>query len=266
MAIASPVLERRIDTVTPVNNAPTFDYSQMSEDEIHNAKIKDNYARLINADKYAQKSAEPVETESALNVRSSSVYAERGSQMSFYEPSYTAYAKPENEAVNRAPSSAQNYRVENARASAAVFRADSPINRVAQPVLRVAPVIDEAPASSEEEENEDLRPTATTIQYKTVDKYSEAHTGTKSNGLSLSKKEKITIAAFIGVVVMLFALIIINAAIISGLSADIGVLEASLSATEQALSVVNESVAQAVSPEKIISFATENGMILAGGN
>ena len=49
MAIATPVLERKVNTkVTVPGEKQSYGYTRMTEDEIHNARIKDNFARLIN--------------------------------------------------------------------------------------------------------------------------------------------------------------------------------------------------------------------------
>lgn len=133
MAVA--VLERDVQTLEKEEATSRIKVNsgfntRMSEDEQHNAKIGEIYARLINSD---------------ANVDEVLGRSQEAAKVSAPKD---IFAKP--------------YLVENARADSAIWRADSPVNRkVSEMQLQMA-------AADAEEENEDLRPTSTTIQYKTT--------------------------------------------------------------------------------------------------
>ena len=191
MAIATPVLERKVNTkVTVPGEKQSYGYTRMTEDEIHNARIKDNFARLINP-----------------NAKVGDLF-------------------------------------------------ENPVEEQKQ----VAPVI----SNKIEEETEDERPTLTTIQYKTIDKAENKEKAVKAESVGLSKKERIIIAAFVGIMVMLFALIIINAAIISGLNADVSALQNTLQSVQGNFEVVNSQVIEAGSAENVVNWAIQNGWEFIG--
>ncbi|MGN0807576.1 MAG: hypothetical protein ACI4MN_03905 [Candidatus Coproplasma sp.] len=192
MAVDTPVLERRASELTRANNVPFAvpSRSEYEAEEAHNARIKDNYARLINPNN----KIEDVFNQSA--------------------------AAPVQESVQVAqPVQSQPYLVQNARADAAIFRADNPINKR---FVADAVVVNEV---CEEEESEDLRPTAATIQYRTVDKDEESEPETlHSESFSLTKKQKTVLIVLAAVVVALIALIVINATVLANINSDIAVL------------------------------------------
>ena len=195
MAVDTPVLERRTSELNRTNNVPFAvpTRSEYEAEDEHNARIKDNYARLINPnnkieDIFNQNCATPVQ-----------------------EPVQVAQ-----------PVQAEPYLVQNARADAAIFRADNPIN---QRFVADATVVSEASA---EEENEDLRPTAATIQYRTVDCADVETDSVQSERFSLSKKQKTMLIVLVAVVVSLITLIIINATIIANLNTDIAQLNSDI--------------------------------------
>lgn len=228
MAVATPVLER---DATTKEREIDYGFARRSiADEEHNARIKRNYAMLINP-----------ETNIDEMLGKSDVAA--------------VEATPVRDIFANKP-----YLVENARADAEIFRADSPVN---QRVFDIQPQI-VAEQSAEEEENEDLRPTLTTIQYKTkgeqktVEESKIANIGAEKR-TSLSKKEKIIIAVVVGVIVALFALIIINSAIISNINNDISSLQSSLTTAKGAYAGVSDEVSS------VLSDIKENIEILAFG-
>ncbi|MGN0812847.1 MAG: hypothetical protein ACI4MQ_04980 [Candidatus Coproplasma sp.] len=194
MAVDTPVLERRTSELTRANNVPFAvpTRSEYEAEEEHNARIRDNYARLINPNN---------RIEDVFNQSSASVQ----------EPVQTAQ-----------PVQQEPYLVQNARADAAIFRADNPINRR---FVSDAVVVDEA---CEEEESEDLRPTAATRQYRTVDIAEEEAETTYSEHLAMTKKQKTAIIVAIAVVVSLIVLIIINATVIANLNSDIAMLNSDI--------------------------------------
>lgn len=234
MAVA--ILEREINTLEKAeesrarqfNNTVARDIS----DEQHNAGISEAYAKLINP-KYAKvddilgrTAEEPVQTRRELFVE-----------------------KP--------------YLVENARADAAIFRADSPVNRREVLINPQVVAIEES-----EEENEDLRPTQTTIQYKTtgvkksVEESKKTDAGAEKRA-GLSKKEKIVIAVVIGVIIAMFALIIINSAILSGINSEMSSLQTSLTTVKASYAgvsnAIEEQIANAV--QNAEKYAVSMGLI-----
>lgn len=210
-------------------------------DEAHNARIKSNYAMLINPD---------AKLEDLLN---------RSEPQATVEPAVAVQptvAAPVREVIVNKP-----YLVENARADSVLFRADNPLNR------RSVQAVQEN-VQQEEEENEDSLPTPTTIQYRsavvrnTVEERKISNAGAEKR-TKLSKKEKIIIAAVISVIVALFALIIINSAIISSLNSDIGSLQSSLTDVTRAYSGISSQVRdfEATIFDKVDEFARFNNMI-----
>lgn len=197
-------------------------------DERHNAQISENYAKLINPN---------AKIEEVLG-RTQEVAAPAPRDI---------FAKP--------------YLVENARADAAIFRADSPVNRI----VTVQP---QAVAEDVEEENEDLRPTPTTIQYKTngvkktVEEGKIESTGAEKRA-GLSKKEKIIIGVIVGVIVAMFALIIINSAILSGINADSSSLQSSLATVKGTYAGISDEINSYMENvlKDVADFAFANGMV-----
>lgn len=235
---ATSVLERE------EQNSPV---AQKMADEAHNARIKRNYAMLINPD---------AKIDEVLG-RS----AEEQAQVFAPAAAPAEYVEVASEVIVNKP-----YLVENARADAAIFRADNPINRR---VADVQPV--QMQADDEEEENEDLRPTSTTIQYRTVGVQSTVEEGKIENVAAekrsvLSKKEKIIIAVVVTVIVALLALIIVNSAIISNLNNSVSTLQSSLTTIKGAYSGISDQVNEysALALDKVEEFARVHGMVKLG--
>lgn len=222
-----PVLDKR-NTVEEDKEYGYKSAVMANEDDI--ARIKRNYAMLINPEtKLDDLLGRKTGNESAENVR----HSER-----------------------------QIYRVENARADSALFRADSDINKK----LRMG-AADSAP-EAEEEDNEDLRPTPTTIQYRTAGLKNASEVGKIQNtGVKkapiLNRKEKIIIAVAVCVIVALFALVIINSAIISRLNSDIRSVENTNDNLNATYARVREDIenASASLEERAIEYALSNGMV-----
>jgi cell division protein FtsL len=236
MAVTTPILEREVKLTDNGIQQKSTNSTQATYEELHNARIRDNYARLINP-----------------NFKIEDLFA---------EPSVEEVKAPEKAAVvteQVAQPAAKPYLVENARADAAIFRADSAVNRK---VSNVAPA---ATTQSEEEENEDLRPTGTTIQYQTIKnsgKVTVQDNKSESKDFVFGKREKIIVAVFISVVVALFALVIINSAIIANLNNDISAIQNSLTTVRGALAGVNGEIATLTSPENIAQFAEQHNLVL----
>ena len=222
MAVLAPVLERKVNTEEEVLTEESRN-TCMTAEERHNARIRINYARLINPDTTVGDIIEK-ETEAKQLVQ---------------EP-----------VIEQKP-----YLVENARADADIFRADSLINRRQEEVNE----------EQEEEENEDLRPSAETFKYKqgaskviVEDKISNK----QAKVSRLSKRDKIIMAVALLVIVALFILVIVNSAVLKNLNNEVSYLENDLVAAQESYDEVVESSNNYFEKieEKVVDFARKNGM------
>ena len=222
MAVLAPVLERKLNTEDNVATEVSRN-NNMTAEEHHNSRIKVNYAKLINPDTTV-------------------------SDVIYKEPVHQQFAEPAR--------TQKSFLVENARADAEIFRADSKINR-RQAEADIA----------EEEENEDLRPTATTIQYKSdvaskvviEDKISNKQTKISK----MSKRDKIIMAVACVVVIALFILVIVNSAVLSNLNSEVSYLQTDLTEVQNSYSSVLEDKKAYFDDieEKVNDFAEDNGMV-----
>ena len=124
---------------------------------------------------------------------------------------------------------------------------------------------------TDEEENEDLRPTQTTIQYKTAGAASvveegKIKTSAKAKRAGLNKRDKIFIAVALTVIIALFTLIIVNSAIISGLSGEVSSLQYNLGTAKEAFmraQAEKDAYMNDANLFEIVSkFAYSHGMVL----
>ena len=216
-----------------------------------NSRISENYQKLINPEL----------------TRAEEIMGESEPQPAPVYDSAEAYARatlyPERE--QEAPQFVHH------RVDGDIFRADSAINARAQaPVQEVArpayaPAYEEqAPAYEESpyaEENEDLTPTATTIQYRT-DLYAEerpaAAEGKKR--FAMTAKGKLLMAVYAVVVAVVLALIIINTSVLRTLDDSVAAREAELNAALARAEQVANDIEVATSEDKIIEWGLENGM------
>lgn len=213
MAVATPVFENGINEEEKTSRVSYA--TRAVEDDAHNAGISDRFATLINP-----------------NSRLEDLLAPRAQVNAGVKAEATA-------------ETARPYLVENARADSPLFRADSAINRL--PETNAAPIS----APSSEEEDEDLRPTSTTIQYRTVEqdrKQTAVKATTDRRSAVLGKKEKIIIAVFVSVVIALLALVIINSAVIANLNADIAAAQEKIVEVKGALAGVNANIVEIINP------------------
>ena len=221
MAVDTPVLERITNDAEKKCSVPSR-MEVMAEEE-HNARIRDTYARLINPEN---------RIEDVFNRTE--------------EKSNAAAAQPVMQSapaqVRRSIAGNHPYKVENARADAAIFRADSAINAKRAQITEVK-AVEAAVAAPAEEESEDLRPTPTTIQYQTIGMTAVKNTEkTEKKGFVFGKREKIIVAVFVAVVIALITLVIVNATIISNLNAEISHVQESITTVRGAIAGVNSSV------------------------
>lgn len=223
------ILER--DPETRDKNSYKY-VSQQEADKVHNALINIRYARLINPDNKLsdlRPEAEPAQYYATV-------------QEEVRRPAAPVF----NQAVETNTYYAKPFFVESARTDADLFRADSYINKKEE--AKAESVIVDEQSEVEDEDNEDLRPTPTTIQYKTAEVAKRpvqegAVVSTKpAKHFSLSKRDKIAIVAVVAVIVTLFALIIINSALIAGLNRDVNYLENSLKVAKNSYQQVNDEL------------------------
>ncbi len=214
MAVDTPVLERPTTNERIRECAVPSRIDFMAEEE-HNARIRDTYKRLINPDNKIEDVFGRVQAEEPVAVQES-----------------VAPARP--------------YYVENARADAAIFRADSAVNARREEAVAAQPEV--AAFAPAEEENEDSLPTPTTIQYQTLGRAEEKKvSGTTDKRTHLfGKREKIIVAVFVAVVVALLTLVIVNSAVIANLNADITHVQDSITTVRGALAGVNSSVEEII--------------------
>lgn len=226
-------------------------YAPSVSEQEHNSRMRQNYADLINPNKRLDE----------LLRREQSVVEEP-----VREIAYAPVAEPVYEEKSFTPAFVPEL-VTGARADADIFRADSEVNkRLFEPVQAVAE------ESTEEEENEDLRPTSTTIQYRTLGVKNTTESNKIENSaatkkqLNLSKRDKIIIAVAISVVVALFVLIIINSAVLSGLNNSVSTLQASLTTVKGAYEGVKSEISPYlnISEKELHDFATLKGWVKIG--
>lgn len=232
MAVATPVFERKINTRKTEDERR---YEGMSAEDLHNSRISDNYARLVNPENKIKDIVASIDVEGSHVLQPA---------VEVYEPAMQPAMPPAMPPVMQAAqpqaiaSPAPAYFVRNARADADIFRADSPVNA---PVayMQAQPVY----ANSVEDESDDLRPTSTTIQYQTIGADGAAmplnsasamdegeisrlaEQPRKENGFVLKRRDKVILGVIVTLILAVFALIIVNSAVISNLSADITALE-----------------------------------------
>lgn len=226
MAVDTPELERITNDSVPGICAVPSRLDVLAEEE-HNARIKDRYRKLINPEN-------KIEDVLPAAYVQTSVYDQPAVQ-----PVMRSFAQPE-------PVLSRPYQVENARASADIFRADSAINRMMAESAMEQQITDVAPA---EEESEDLRPTPTTIQYQTIDAADEQKKvsfATDKRSHMFGKREKIIVAVFVAIVVALFVLVVVNASVIANLNADIAQVQDSITTVRGALAGVNSTVEEII--------------------
>lgn len=302
MAVATPVIERRFSQ--QINERE--ERGGMNADELHNARMKDNLARLLNPEYKIKDVVASIDTDGSQVIKSAApaadVSAQPAAPAQLYEangiiarraPAQQEYVQPVQSAPvyqQSAQSAAQPvYMVKNARANADIFRADSPVNRPAQAyaptpaqayaAARSMAAAQAAPAvMPAEEESDDLRPTATTIQYQTISADGTAIAGrtrTMQEGeiarpaereeseskINLTKRDKIIIGVIVGLILAVFVLIIVNSAIISNLNSDISRLEGMADTARAAYESAYSEVENVTSYENVYNVALEQGWI-----
>lgn len=219
-----------------------------------NARISENYQRLINPDlNKAEEIAAPV----------------------YEAPAARSYEAP----VAQAPVFAEPVRQEapayEQRRVADVFRADSPINTRTVNFEQAAPVreyeqevpyYEEQQGYAEDAMNADLMPTETTTQYRD-NLYREEQRVTaveeKKPRTALSARSKLMIMIYSIVVVVILALIIVNTSVLNTLDGEVAMREAELHNAIIAQEQTLQDIAEATDPQTIIKRAeNELGMYM----
>ena len=255
MAVSAPILEREINTennlperkintvknITPqVSSNPA-----MTSDESHNARIKFNYAKIIDPEMTVQdifnNDVQPKCVEEPVAVQ------------------IPAEAQISN--VNQMPEL-----VDSARVDTDLFRVNSLMNN-RQPVAAAEPEQEQ-----EDEENEDLRPSEETFKYRTLAASKTAIDSKVSNKQvkvsKFSKRDKVIMAVALLVIVALFVLVIVNSAVLSNLHGDVSSLQSDLVVAEQNYTEVkgNSEDFWDNIEETVSNFARKNGMKNIGDN
>lgn len=227
MAVDVPVLER---PTNELRECAVPSRLEILAEEEHNARIKENYRKLINPKNKIE-----------------DVFARTAQRENVVSAGQTVF---------ETQSAQQLYTVESARVSSDIFRADSAINAVryeeaeAQDNYEVSFADVQSEQVVEEEEDEELRPSATTMQYRTIDKQNEKKSFFASlaqKDFVFGKKEKIIVAVFVAVVVALIAIVIVNSAIISNLNADIAHVQEGITTVRGAIAGVNSTFEEIIS-------------------
>ena len=146
----------------------------------------------------------------------------------------------------------------SAYAEPAYAEPEAPVSPISvQETYAVPEYADEAAEAYAEEENEDLAPTATTIQYRTEQRAREDKRTVveEKRGHAMTTQGKLLMAIYAVVVVVILALIIINSSVLRNLDASIAENRAALfAATEQAQQLQDE-IDNLTSPDSIIERA-----------
>lgn len=249
MATAVPVLERTQEESSlkaygklQGGVAP----QEMTEEQkalAFNARISENYQKLINPDYHK-----------AEDVAAAPAYAE------------PVYAAPVQEA---APAYTR-------QRAADIFRADSPLHTrtvdfASAPVYAepsYAAPVQETPAApyyeqaayAEDVTDADLMPTETTNQYRDSlyrEERPAEHAQEKKKGFALTARNKLLIAVYSIVVVVVLALIIVNTSVLGSLDAEVTAREAALNAAIETSQSLEAEIEYYTDADTIISRAED---------
>lgn len=254
MATAVPVLERTQEESSlkaygklQGGVAP----QEMTEEQkalAFNARISENYQKLINPDYHK-----------AEDVAAAPAYAEPA----YAEPVYAAPVQEAAPAYTR-------------QRAADIFRADSPLHTrtvdfasapayaepsYAAPVQETpaAPYYEQA-AYAEDVTDADLMPTETTNQYRDSlyrEERPAEHAQEKKKGFALTARNKLLIAVYSIVVVVVLALIIVNTSVLGSLDAEVTAREAALNAAIETSQNLEAEIDYYTDADTIISRAED---------
>lgn len=252
MFVGSPILERR-------NSQRNDNSVGMTADELHNARMGANLARILNPEYKIKDVVASIDKDEVHHVTPAATAQQ--SQQSVASEGYVAASAAGSTAV-----AGGIYTVKNARADAEIFRADSPVNRAAQAATAVA--------EDNEAESDDLRPTSTTIQYQTMNadgtvipasnvSYEGEIERPAENvaAIRLSKRDKTVMGIIFGLIFAVFVLIIVNSAVISGLNSDIEYYRDRVDGANAEREAVYDEYNELMSDEHILQVAEEMGWL-----
>lgn len=238
-----------------------------------NSKIPENYQKLINPDYQSAEDFDGMRAEEQQPVYATqeeyamaTLYPERTQE----QPAQQAAPQPV-----QPQQAAPNF--EHHRVTADLFRADSAINAKTAYAEPAAPAFEQAPAFAEapayeaqqapayepyEEENADLTPTATTIQYRTELYRDEQQSTVEEKKGALTAKGKLLMAIYAIVVVVVLALIIVNTSVLKTLDGEMAAREAQLSEAVARYESLQNDIEVAKSEETIRNWGESHGMYL----
>lgn len=303
MSVASSVIERNTYLQQPAQT----EAAGVDADRLHNSRMRNNLARLLDPANTTQDVVASIDAEGTNVIRTTPVEVEpeepRSAHDMLYGPRRATKATvtrgivAQNTQAERQPV----FMVTNARANADIFRADNPINAIGalnEPIINrqayastpaeayaaaraiaaaTAPAVQQIQVP--ESESEDLRPTATTIQYQTIgadgtviidsparakqegeiDRPAEREENVKK--LTLSRRDKTIIGIIVGLIMAVFVLIIVNSAVISNLNNDIDRLEGMAETARTEMSSAASEYENLTSRESVYNLAVEMGWI-----
>lgn len=301
MSVASSVIERSTFLQQPQEREVSV--GNKEAEELHNARMKNNLARLLNPANSIQDVVASIDAEGTQVIQTTPAKKEPPVQLTASEILYgprstsnsaqpTAMAAPVQSAPQPVYQQQPVYMVTGARADADIFRADSPVNRqvyastpaeayAAARAIAAANAAANAQAASQvhDEESEDLRPTATTIQYQTIGADGTAIIDSPARvrqegeiarpeerdasvkKLTFTRRDKIIMGVIVGLILAVFVLIIVNSAIISNLNSDIDMLEGMADAARTAYTSTVAEYNELVSYDNVFNVALENGWL-----
>lgn len=258
MATATPVLERERTSERDLRAYGRIaggveNTQEMTEEQKalrFNSRISENYQKLINPEySRAEDFAAPAEQASAEDIFARGAF---DSAPAFEQvPAYQAPAFQQAPVAERLSVQSPVFGQE---ARAAVYEAPAEA-----PVYTEQAYEQQAPAYAEEDA--DLMPTATTIQYRSdlfEDEKPVAAVEEKKR-YALTSKGKLLMAVYALVVVVILALIIINTSVLKTLDGDVAEQEARLSETMSQSQAVKDDIDYYSSDEFIIEWAESNG-------
>ena len=279
MAIGLPVLERERTNERTRGHLAAYGklsggagteadpYTEEQRAQSFNSQIAENYQKLM--DPSLHSAAEIMGLEEPAVEEEPRVYEtpEAYARAMLYPDREQPIAMPARRVVD---TTAAEYRPQAnvnvpAYAEPAYAEPEAPVSPISvQETYAVPEYADEAAEAYAEEENEDLAPTATTIQYRTEQRAREDKRTVveEKRGHAMTTQGKLLMAIYAVVVVVILALIIINSSVLRNLDASIAENRAALfAATEQAQQLQDE-IDNLTSPDSIIERAeSELGMV-----
>lgn len=268
MATATPVLERERreerDLKAYGKLTGREDSAVMTEEQKairFNSRIADNYQRLINPEYHKAEEIAP-ELRAAEEETFAPARPVFDAASAFEAPAFEPVRQPEQTAYGYGERLTVNSPVFGAEARTAEYAApqEAPVQEFVQTPDFASYDYEQAPAYAEEEA--DLMPTSTTIQYKSglfeEEKPVEVE---EKKGYALTAKGKLLMAVYAVVVVVILALIIINTSVLKTLDADIADQQEALNAVISQSQQLRNEADYLSSDGYVIEWAENNGYV-----